>query len=117
MAEFRTVCRVGELQEGEGKTVLVDGKLIALFRHQGQYHAIDDTCPHMGYSLSGGYVEEGVVTCPLHAWRFRLADGTWADNPRLTIGCYPVRIEGEAIQVQPVDRNQKPASPRAGSSE
>jgi nitrite reductase (NADH) small subunit/3-phenylpropionate/trans-cinnamate dioxygenase ferredoxin subunit len=100
MAEFRTVCRVGDLKEGEGKTVSVGGKLLAVFRAGGSHHAIDDVCPHMGASLSDGYVEEGVVTCPWHAWRFRLADGAWADNPRIKIGCYPLRVEGDAVQVQ-----------------
>ena len=33
-------------------------------------------------------------------WRFRLADGAWADNPRIKIGCYPVRVEGNEVQVQ-----------------
>jgi nitrite reductase (NADH) small subunit/3-phenylpropionate/trans-cinnamate dioxygenase ferredoxin subunit len=100
MSEFRTVCRVGEVMEGEGRTVEVDKKLIAVFLHQGQYFAVDDLCPHMGASLSGGYVENGVVTCPWHAWRFRLADGAWADYTKLKIGCYPVRVVGEDIQVQ-----------------
>ena len=100
MAEFHTVCRVGDLGEGEGKTVVVQGKLIAVFRVDGRFFAIDDTCPHMGASLSGGYVEDGIVTCPWHAWRFRLTDGAWADNPRLKIGCYAVRVEGDEIQVQ-----------------
>ena len=100
MAEFHTVCRVSDLADGEGKTVEVGNKLIAVFHVDGQFYAIDDTCPHMGASLSGGYVENGVVTCPWHAWRFRLADGAWADNPRLTIGCYPVRVQGDAVQVQ-----------------
>jgi nitrite reductase (NADH) small subunit/3-phenylpropionate/trans-cinnamate dioxygenase ferredoxin subunit len=100
MAEFHRVCRVGELQEGEGKTVTVGGKLLALFYTGGQYYAIDDTCPHMGASLGGGWVEDGVVTCPWHAWRFRLRDGAWADNPRLKIGCYPLRVEGDEVQVQ-----------------
>jgi nitrite reductase (NADH) small subunit len=99
MAEFHTVCRTGDLPEGESRTVLAGGKLIALFRQQGQLFAIDDVCPHMGASLSGGYVERGVVTCPWHAWRFRLADGAWADNPRIKIGCYAVRVQGEDIQV------------------
>jgi len=94
-----TVCQVGELAEGEGKTVIVAGKLLAVFCTQGHYYAIDDTCPHMGASLSGGYVEDGVVTCPWHAWRFRLCDGAWADNPRIKIGSYAVRIEGESVQV------------------
>ncbi len=100
MAEFKTVCRLGEIPEGEGKTVSVNGKLIAVFCTGGKYQAIDDTCPHMGASLSGGAVEEGVVTCPWHAWRFRLGDGAWADNPRIKIGCYGVRVVGDEVQVE-----------------
>jgi nitrite reductase (NADH) small subunit/3-phenylpropionate/trans-cinnamate dioxygenase ferredoxin subunit len=99
MAEYRRVCRVGDLAEGEGKTVAVGDKLVAVFLAGGRYLAIDDTCPHMGASLSGGYVEDGIVTCPWHAWRFRLADGAWSDNPRIKIGCYPVRVEGDEVLV------------------
>jgi nitrite reductase (NADH) small subunit/3-phenylpropionate/trans-cinnamate dioxygenase ferredoxin subunit len=108
MAEFQDVCRIGEVAEGQGKTVSVGDKLIALFCVNGQRHAIDDTCPHMGASLSDGYVENGIVTCPWHAWRFRLADGAWADNPRIKIGCYAVRVEGDMIQVRMPDPPPKP---------
>src|SRR5262245_14592368 len=100
MSEFRTVCRVADVIDGEGMTVAASAKLIAIFRLDGEYFAIDDVCPHMGASLGGGYVENGVVTCPWHAWRFRLADGAWADNPRIKIGSYPVRIVGDQVQVQ-----------------
>ena len=100
MAEFKTVCRLGDLKEGEGRTVSVGGKLIAVFRCPDGVHAIDDMCPHMGASLADGYVEAGVVTCPWHAWRFRLADGAWADNPRIKIGCYPVRVQGDEVQIE-----------------
>src|SRR5207237_4749408 len=108
MAEFQTVCRAEDLGEGEGRTVEVGGKLVAVFYARGQYFAIDDVCPHMGASLSGGYLENGIVTCPWHAWRFRLADGAWADNPRIKIGCYPVRVERGEVQIQ-VD--QPPSCP------
>lgn len=101
MAEYVPVCKTEELPEGEAKTVRVENKLIAVFHQRGQYFAIDDVCPHMGASLSGGYVSKGIVTCPWHAWRFRLADGAWADNPRIKIGCYPVRVENGEIQVLP----------------
>ncbi len=100
MAEFQTVCRVGDLADGEGKTVEASGKLVAVFREGGEFFALDDVCPHMGASLSGGHVEDGIVTCPWHAWRFRFRDGAWADNPRLKIGCYPVRVEGDQVQVR-----------------
>jgi len=100
MPEFQTVCQVNDLTDGEGMTVTVGTKLIAVFREAGQFYAIDDVCPHMGASLSGGYLQEGIVTCPWHAWRFRLKDGAWADNPKIKIGCYPVRVEGDNVQVQ-----------------
>src|SRR5262245_35144223 len=102
MAEFQTVCRVSELADGESTVVSVNGKLVALFCQGGQYYAIDDVCPHMGASLSDGHVENGVVTCPWHAWRFRLSDGIWADNPRgkLGVGCYAVRAVQDEVQVQ-----------------
>jgi nitrite reductase (NADH) small subunit/3-phenylpropionate/trans-cinnamate dioxygenase ferredoxin subunit len=100
MSDYQTVCRVGDLQEGEGRAFEVGPKLIAVFRVGGEYFAIDDVCPHMGASLAGGYVEGGVVTCPWHAWRFRLADGAWADYPRVKVGCYPVRVVGDEIQVR-----------------
>ncbi|MCS7166047.1 MAG: nitrite reductase small subunit NirD [Gemmatales bacterium] len=99
MAEYRTVLKAQELPEETGRTVEVDGKLIAIFRHQGKLYAIDDTCPHMGASLAEGFVENGIVTCPWHAWRFRLQDGAWVDNPRLKIGCYAVREFGDEIQL------------------
>src|SRR5438094_10665805 len=99
MTEFHTVCRVGDVREGEGKAVIVGKKIIALFRVGEQVFAIDDVCPHMGASLSTGYIENGIVTCPWHAWRFRLNDGTWADNPRLKTGCYAVRVVGDEVQV------------------
>jgi len=89
MAEFHPVCRVGDVAEGEGVACPVNGKVVAVFCQQGQFYA----------SLASGHLENGVVTCPWHAWRFRVSDGTWADNPRIKIGSYPVRVEGDEIQV------------------
>ncbi len=87
-------------QEGEGKTLSVGGQLIAVFRQGETVRAIDDMCPHMGASLAGGHVEGDIVTCPWHAWRFRLTDGAWADNPRIKIGCYAVQVVGDVVQLQ-----------------
>jgi nitrite reductase (NADH) small subunit/3-phenylpropionate/trans-cinnamate dioxygenase ferredoxin subunit len=100
MSEFHTVCKIHDLKEGEGKTVAIGHKVVALFLVNGTVNAIDDTCPHMGASLAGGYVENNIVTCPWHAWRFRVTDGTWADNPRIKIGCHTVRVVGDDVQVQ-----------------
>jgi nitrite reductase (NADH) small subunit len=72
---------------------------VAVFHADGQYYAIDDRCPHAGASLADGCVEAGVVTCAWHAWRFRLSDGSWADNPRVKTKTYPVVVENGQVYV------------------
>ena len=87
-------------QLGEGKTVAVGNKLIAVFRVGEEFHAIDDACPHMGASLAGGHLENNIVTCPWHAWHFSVCDGTWCDNPRIKIDAFETRVVDDEIQVR-----------------
>ncbi len=105
---YVTVAQLGSIPEGTGRAFPVQGRIVAIFNDGGVYHAIDDLCPHMGASLAEGYVEEGVVSCPWHAWRFRISDGTWCDNPRIKIDHFPVRIQGDAIQVGLSPPKKKP---------
>jgi nitrite reductase (NADH) small subunit/3-phenylpropionate/trans-cinnamate dioxygenase ferredoxin subunit len=100
MSDFVTVAKVGEIAEGEGRAFPVNGRMVAVFNKEGKYFAIDDFCPHMGASLAAGWLEGNVVTCPWHAWRFSICDGTWCDNPRIKIDSFEVRIERDEIQVR-----------------
>ena len=101
MSEFQTVAKVGDIPAGEGRAYEVAGRMVAVFFVDGKYSAIYDTCPHMGASLATGYVEDGGVICPWHAWRFSVKNGTWLDNPRSTLcqETYEVRVVGDEIQV------------------
>jgi nitrite reductase (NADH) small subunit/3-phenylpropionate/trans-cinnamate dioxygenase ferredoxin subunit len=103
VAEFVTVARVGAIAEGTGKAFCVGDKLVAVFNIDGQYHAINDCCPHMGASLAEGHLQDGTVACPWHAWRFRVTDGTWCDNPRIKTDVYEVRVVDDQIQVRVSD--------------
>ena len=102
MSEFTTVAKVSDIPAGQGQAFAVGGRMVAVFNEDGRFFAIDDFCPHMGASLAGGYVEEGAVTSPWHAWRFCVRDGTWLDNPngKVKTNCYEVRVVGEEIQVR-----------------
>ena len=102
MSEFHTVAKVGEIPEGQGRSFALGGTMVGVFLSGGRYLAINDFCPHMGASLADGYVENDAVSCPWHAWRFSLVDGTWLDNSKSGIrsACYEVRVEGTEIQVR-----------------
>ncbi len=100
MPDLLTVCPAGAIPDGESTVVTMNDKDVAVFFHNGEYFAIDDRCPHAGSSLSSGYVEDGVVTCPWHGWRFRLCDGAWADNPKVKTGCYRVQVNDGLVQLE-----------------
>ena len=98
--DFVTVARVETIAEGRGSTFAVGDRLIAVFLVGGEYFAINDLCPHMGASLAEGEVDNGIVSCPWHFWRFRISDGTWCDNPRIKTDRFDVRVVGDEIQVR-----------------
>lgn len=100
MSDFFPVAKVGAVPEGEGRAFAVEGRMVGVFLVEGEYFAINDLCPHMGASLSSGHVEGHAVTCPWHAWRYCVKDGTWLDNPRSRTDSYPVRVNRDMIEVQ-----------------
>ncbi len=96
---FARVAAEGDIPVGEGRTFEVAGRLVAVLFDGSSYHAIDDLCPHMGASLASGPFVDGVVTCPWHAWRFRVGDGAWCDNEKLKVAVFPVRVVDGQIEV------------------
>ena len=100
MAEqFQTVAKVGEIGEGQGLPVDVDGVPIAVFLCAGTYYAVDDNCPHQGAPLCDGLVFDKSVACSWHGWRFSLVDGKRLDAKRGGINTYPIRVVGDEVQV------------------
>lgn len=56
----------------------------------GRCFAVDNRCPHLGFPLHRGSVEDGILTCHWHHARFELASGggfdLWADDlPRAAV--------------------------------
>ncbi len=97
---FTAVAAAGSIPTGQGRVFEVSGRLVAVFFDGEHYSAIDDLCPHMGASLGSGPMTDGIVTCPWHAWNFRLCDGAWCDNPQLKVEVFEVRVVDATIEVR-----------------
>jgi nitrite reductase (NADH) small subunit len=93
----KRVARLDELPEGRGYLVEVDEREIALFRAGDEVHALDAVCPHRGASLAFGEVREGTVFCPLHAWAFRLEDGSCPEFPGVGVARHRASVEGGEV--------------------
>ncbi len=100
MATYRPVCRTEELPPGEGRLVEIDGKAIALFNVKGAFHAIEDTCLHAGGPLHEGTLDGTTVTCPWHEWRYDVSNGRCELNPKVSLGCFPVRVRGGIVEIE-----------------
>ena len=72
-----------ELGPGEIKKLrYFDRELVAVRDAAGAPRVFDAYCPHLGAPLGvGGQVEDGVIRCPFHGWRFRAADGACVEVP------------------------------------
>lgn len=91
------------LSPGSAKVVTHGRQRIAVFHlEDGRLYAIDDRCPHEGFPLSKGFVNQSVVTCRWHAFRFDLKSG------RCVLGdeharSFPVRLVDDRIEVGVVE--------------
>ncbi len=60
-----------DLKPGKPLPLRVAGERVVFFRDaSGAAAALVDRCPHRGVALSLGRVDEGVIECPFHGWRF-----------------------------------------------
>jgi nitrite reductase/ring-hydroxylating ferredoxin subunit len=98
--------RAGTLEElkAKGRLVVHGHHRPVLVVYDGvRVFALDSRCPHMGFPLDRGSVEDGILTCHWHHARFELASGCtfdlWADD----LPTCPVEIRaGGEIWVKPV---------------
>ena len=89
-----------DLEIGKSAIIEVGDKEIALFNYKGDFYAIDNTCPHRGSPLGEGRIEEGILICPGHEWRFELKSGWGPQNPELSTEVYPIKVHDEKIYVR-----------------
>ena len=72
----------GSLEELKAKgRIVVHGRHrpILLVHEDGHVFALDNRCPHMGFPLDRGSIEDGILTCHWHHARFALASGCTFD--------------------------------------
>ena len=101
MAEFVSVPRAEDLEDGEMRAFDVRGTRVAVANVGGAFYAFDDTCTHMRCSLAGGDLEETAVVCPCHGSEFDVRSGTVLQGPaREPVETYETRVEGGSLEVK-----------------
>lgn len=80
--------------------VKAGGLDIAVYNIDGQFYATDNICTHAHALLSEGWLEQGVIECPLHGGGFDVKTGKGVTAP---IACdlrtFAVRVQGNDVEV------------------
>lgn len=87
------------LIDGQAKEVMVRGRVVALFRHDGDLFAMDGMCAHQGGPIAEGVVEHGCVTCPWHGWQYELDTGIQTINRQPLQETFQVREDGGLVEI------------------
>jgi nitrite reductase (NADH) small subunit len=65
--------KAGDVPPGRGKTFVAHGTMIVVANHDGELHAYENKCPHMGGAVR--YDGERKLVCSWHGAQFEAATG------------------------------------------
>ena len=105
--------RAGALDDLRARGRVVVGTptgAVLVVAHGDHVVALDNRCPHMGFPLHRGSIEDGILTCHWHHARFDLCNGStfdlWADD----VPVRAVRIVGDEVWVAAQPRSRQETS-------
>ncbi len=75
---------------------------IAVFNIDGRFYAISDRCIHKGGPLSKGFIDNDIVTCPWHGWKYSVKDGKSPHKGGDSVNSYDVKKIDDKIYVNSI---------------
>ncbi|SEH42755.1 Ferredoxin subunit of nitrite reductase or a ring-hydroxylating dioxygenase [Halopenitus malekzadehii] len=105
-----------DLPPGDRVVVDVEGREVAVFNVDGEYHALSNYCPHQGGPACEGLVSgtlevDGddelvwdrageIVACPWHGWEFDVTDGHHTASDRYRLPVYEAYAEDGDVYIE-----------------
>ena len=89
-----------DIPAGSGaRLALPNGDELAVFNVNGEYYAIENSCPHKGAPLSDGQLCGHVIECSLHGWQFDVRTGECLTVPD-KVRTYRVTNEKGVLRIE-----------------
>lgn len=89
--------KLSELSPGRAIEKRILARRIAVFNDGGDLYGIEAECKHMKASLTTGGVENGILTCKWHHWKYDLKTGECIDRPGMRLKRYDIEVEGDDV--------------------
>lgn len=81
-------------------TLEVDGRKVCIAHSKEGFFAVNNRCPHNGFSLGQGFcTEDNAIVCPLHRYRFDLRTGRARSGLGDYVETYPLEVRPDGIYI------------------
>jgi nitrite reductase/ring-hydroxylating ferredoxin subunit/Fe-S cluster biogenesis protein NfuA len=94
------VAGLAEVPEGGILEREVKGRSVLFSRNGETVSCLDNACAHLGMPLDAGDIEDGVITCRYHGFRYLLETGECLTAPEVQLKAHAVRVVGTRVQVR-----------------
>jgi nitrite reductase/ring-hydroxylating ferredoxin subunit len=94
------LCRLDELEDEAMQPFEVGPRRIVLYLVSGQVYATDNVCSHAFALLTDGWLEDGLVECPLHGAQFDVTTGAVVRGPAdCPVQTFETRVHDGVVEV------------------
>jgi len=93
---------LGEIDFASNNIAVVDlnGKNICIGKFNDGVFAFAYSCPHAGGTLADGYIDAlGNIVCPLHRYKYNMANGRNVSGEGYYLKNWPVEIKDDGVYI------------------
>ena len=94
------IARPDEIKKGKLLLWEEDGYSLLLTRIADQLLCFENVCPHLGWPLDMSAVQEGLLICTHHRFKFDILSGTCPLASELSLRYFPVRLRNQLVEVR-----------------
>lgn len=98
--DWRHVIDLADLPDGSIRPVALDGQDLLLARIDTVVSCFHNACAHLGMQIDSGDIDDGIITCPHHGFRYDLRSGECLTAPEVQLQSHAVRIIGARVEVR-----------------
>jgi len=98
--EWQQASQLEDIPEGGLRALVLQGEKLILHRRGAAVFCMQNACAHLGFPLDDGDIEDGIITCPFHGFRYDLASGECLTAPEVQLQPHAVRVIGDRVEVR-----------------
>ena len=93
-------CQFTDIPAGGILERRIKNRSVLLYRAGDKVSCVDNACAHLGMPLEMGEIQDGIITCSYHGFRYLLATGECLTVPEVQLKVHAVRVKGTQVEVR-----------------